>query len=154
MIGRLQPFVRQRWRRPNSTPAMSVSPYFHGVRITRARAAAQRSAAVVSTKQRTRKHVNIEYETAAKRDSDTSGKSGSEQVIAPKRPRKIGATAQWEPSRWRDQLANIREMRKSRDAPVDTRGCEMAPDRSEPPEVRTKYCCRLCCLPVEYLDPG
>lgn len=30
----------------------------------------------------------------------------------------------WAPTRWEEQLANIRKMRQSLDAPVDTMGCE------------------------------
>jgi len=31
---------------------------------------------------------------------------------------------QWEPANWKDQFENIRLMRKDKDAPVDTMGCE------------------------------
>lgn len=36
--------------------------------------------------------------------------------------------AKWEPSNWRQLLANIREMRKERNAPVDTMGCDKCYD--------------------------
>ena len=44
-------------------------------------------------------------------------------------------SSDWEPANWREQLANIREMRKSRDAPVDSQGCEKTADADETPEV-------------------
>ncbi|VDQ02912.1 unnamed protein product [Trichobilharzia regenti] len=40
----------------------------------------------------------------------------------------------WEPSKWRIQLDNIRKMRESRDAPVDTMGCERLANESEDPK--------------------
>ncbi|XP_012943659.1 endonuclease III-like protein 1 [Aplysia californica] len=36
--------------------------------------------------------------------------------------------AEWQPPRWREQLANIIEMRKFRDAPVDSMGCDVISD--------------------------
>lgn len=36
--------------------------------------------------------------------------------------------SKWEPENWRELLANIREMRKDRTAPVDTMGCEKCHD--------------------------
>uniref|UniRef100_A0A8C3SIL5 Endonuclease III-like protein 1 n=1 Tax=Chelydra serpentina TaxID=8475 RepID=A0A8C3SIL5_CHESE len=41
----------------------------------------------------------------------------------------------WEPGNWRQQLDNIREMRRNRDAPVDQMGAEKCFDSSAPPEV-------------------
>ncbi|XP_020862502.1 endonuclease III-like protein 1 [Phascolarctos cinereus] len=46
----------------------------------------------------------------------------------PKKPK-------WEPPNWRLQLENIREMRKSKDAPVDHMGAEQCYDQNAPPEV-------------------
>ncbi|XP_014668158.1 PREDICTED: endonuclease III-like protein 1 [Priapulus caudatus] len=42
---------------------------------------------------------------------------------------------QWHPANWQQQLANMREMRKNRDAPVDSMGAEALPDKFAPPEV-------------------
>ena len=42
----------------------------------------------------------------------------------------------WEPPNWRDQLRGIREMRKNRDAPVDTMGCERCHDHDALPHVQ------------------
>ncbi|XP_054762382.2 endonuclease III-like protein 1 [Lytechinus pictus] len=41
----------------------------------------------------------------------------------------------WEPVMWKEQLENIREMRKNRDAPVDSMGAEKICDSSAAPEV-------------------
>ncbi|XP_067912640.1 endonuclease III-like protein 1 [Heterodontus francisci] len=44
-------------------------------------------------------------------------------------------SSKWEPKAWREQLNNIREMRKGRDAPVDHMGAEQCFDRTAAPEV-------------------
>lgn len=41
----------------------------------------------------------------------------------------------WEPTCWREQLNNMYEMRKNRDAPVDSMGCDVISDVSAKPEV-------------------
>ncbi|XP_078520301.1 endonuclease III-like protein 1 isoform X2 [Lissotriton helveticus] len=41
----------------------------------------------------------------------------------------------WEPKDWREQLENIQEMRKGKDAPVDEMGAEKCFDRTAAPEV-------------------
>lgn len=43
--------------------------------------------------------------------------------------------ARWEPRDWREQLERIREMRRSRDAPVDEMGVQKCYDSSAPPQV-------------------
>ncbi|XP_068177544.1 endonuclease III-like protein 1 [Antennarius striatus] len=47
----------------------------------------------------------------------------------------VGAE-RWEPAAWRRQLGHIREMRSSRDAPVDTMGAESCYDPEAPAHVR------------------
>ncbi|ETE68650.1 Endonuclease III-like protein 1, partial [Ophiophagus hannah] len=42
----------------------------------------------------------------------------------------------WEPANWEQQLANIREMRRERTAPVDQMGAGACFDREAPPEVK------------------
>uniref|UniRef100_A0A8C6XMR6 Endonuclease III-like protein 1 n=1 Tax=Naja naja TaxID=35670 RepID=A0A8C6XMR6_NAJNA len=42
----------------------------------------------------------------------------------------------WEPANWEQQLANIREMRRERNAPVDQMGAGACFDREAPPEVK------------------
>ena len=44
-------------------------------------------------------------------------------------------TMKWEPPLWQEQLANVFEMRKFRDAPVDSMGCDVIGDRSASPKV-------------------
>lgn len=41
----------------------------------------------------------------------------------------------WCPPMWQEQITNIMEMRKIRDAPVDTMGCSVISDRTAKPEV-------------------
>ncbi|XP_030901281.2 endonuclease III-like protein 1 isoform X2 [Melopsittacus undulatus] len=58
---------------------------------------------------------------------------GDEQGVSePQRTR-------WEPKDWRQQLERIREMRRSRDAPVDGMGVEKCYDSSAPPQNKVKY---------------
>ncbi|XP_077380599.1 endonuclease III-like protein 1 [Festucalex cinctus] len=45
-------------------------------------------------------------------------------------------TEHWEPPDWKKQLAHIREMRSSRDAPVDSMGAEKCYDAEAPANVR------------------
>jgi len=46
-------------------------------------------------------------------------------------------TSKWYPQNWKEQLANIIEMRKMRDAPVDTMGCDVISDvLAEPQDYR------------------
>ncbi|XP_048761051.2 endonuclease III-like protein 1 isoform X1 [Ostrea edulis] len=63
--------------------------------------------------------VEIKYEETEPEQVNSAKKEGSS----------------WEPSLWRDQLKNIYEMRKSRDAPVDTMGCDVISDTLASPEV-------------------
>ena len=46
----------------------------------------------------------------------------------------------WDPDNWEVILNNIREMRKSMDAPVDTMGCDVSHDLNLTPEVCQIYC--------------
>ena len=41
----------------------------------------------------------------------------------------------WEPTSWKQQLENIKEMRSKRDAPVDVMGCDKLSDPDALPEV-------------------
>jgi endonuclease-3 len=80
-----------------------------------------------------RRHVPVAYEdcvkTKSERKEDTvHGESSTEETENKK--------LKWEPKNWREVLNNIREMRKQRDAPVDTMGCDKCADESARPEVR------------------
>ncbi|NXE50707.1 NTH protein, partial [Casuarius casuarius] len=67
------------------------------------------------------KSITIAYESA-------QGDGAEEGAPEPKRPK-------WEPRHWRQQLERIREMRSSRDAPVDHMGVQKCFDSSAPPQV-------------------
>lgn len=118
---------------------MSTSPYFTSSG-RQTRSAAREAVAALSTKQKQpRRHVKIEYEKRHQEDTSRDDKK-LEDVAAKKRKKGMPATqthsSGWQPSNWREQLANIREMRKSRDAPVDSQGCEKTADLNQSPEVR------------------
>ncbi|XP_070617079.1 endonuclease III-like protein 1 isoform X1 [Erythrolamprus reginae] len=70
-------------------------------------------------------------------------RSGRKVGIAYEPPEENGAAEaskpkkqKWEPANWKQQLANIREMRRERDAPVDQMGAGTCFDREAPPEVK------------------
>ena len=119
---------------------MISSPYFTASgRQTRSatRAAAD---ALGKKKEPARKHVKIEYES----ENQDGGRERAsddlkEDVASKKRKKDTSVTkkqsSDWEPANWRDQLANIREMRKLRDAPVDSQGCEKTADMNQSAEV-------------------
>ena len=118
---------------------MSTSPYFTSSG-RQTRSAAREAISALSTKQKQpRRHIKIEYE---KRQQEAVASEDNKigDVAAKKRKKEIPATkahtSGWEPANWREQLANIREMRKSRDAPVDSQGCEKTADLNQSPEVR------------------
>lgn len=71
-------------------------------------------------KRKLKEKVEIKYEETEPEQVNSAKKEGSS----------------WEPSLWRDQLKNIYEMRKSRDAPVDTMGCDVISDTLASPEVK------------------
>ena len=80
-------------------------------------------------KSRTRKrpHIQPEYERSkvpSSGEQDDVEEDTSERKGNP------------EPGLWREQLANIQEMRKHKDAPVDTMGCDVISDQTASPEVR------------------
>ena len=117
---------------------MSASPYFTS-KGRQTRSAAREAIAALSTNQKEpRRHIKIEYE---KRHEDSSRDDKKTEDVAAKKRKKDTSTEQtqgstWQPLNWREQLANIREMRKTRDAPVDSQGCEKTADESQSPEVR------------------
>lgn len=58
-------------------------------------------------------------------------------------------TEHWEPPDWEKQLENIRAMRASRDAPVDSVGAHRCYDADAPAHVGVFSCC--CCRVVNEL---
>ncbi|XP_070579877.1 endonuclease III-like protein 1 [Ptychodera flava] len=85
-----------------------------------------------------RHHIKIEYD-----DSTTKGKQKEEKEPKLKKtePTCVGTekaeteAPKWQPPLWREQFANVREMRKKRDAPVDSMGCERVADQYAAPQV-------------------
>jgi hypothetical protein len=80
-----------------------------------------------------RQHVSVTYEVCVKNECDRKedtmhGDSSTAQTGNKK--------LKWEPKNWREVVNNIREMRKQRDAPVDTMGCDKCADEDARPEVR------------------
>ncbi|XP_058013408.1 endonuclease III-like protein 1 isoform X1 [Ahaetulla prasina] len=70
-------------------------------------------------------------------------RSGRKVGIAYEPPEENGAAEapepkkqKWEPANWKQQLANIREMRRERNAPVDQMGAGACFDGEAPPEVK------------------
>ena len=118
---------------------MSTSPYFTSSG-RQSRSAAREAISALSSKQKQpRRHIKIEYEKRHQ-EEDASDKNKVGNVAAKKRKKEDSVAQQpqssgWQPAHWREQLANIREMRKSRDAPVDTQGCEKTADGNQSPEV-------------------
>jgi hypothetical protein len=80
-----------------------------------------------------RQHVSMAYEDFVKNESERKedtkyGDSGTVKTENKK--------FKWEPKNWSEVLNNMREMRKQRDAPVDSMGCDKCADESAAPEVR------------------
>ncbi|CAH3184653.1 unnamed protein product [Porites evermanni] len=118
---------------------MISSPYFTASgRQTRSatRAAAD---ALVKKKKPVRKHVKIEYESENQDGGREQASDDLKEDVASKKRKKDTSvtkkqSSDWEPANWREQLANIREMRKLRDAPVDSQGCEKTADMNQSAE--------------------
>ena len=82
-----------------------------------------------------RRHLpepSYELENKRKKEEVIVTKPSSSQKGKKGGGRKDGV---WEPPHWREQLANIRVMRKKRDAPVDTEGAAALAEKDCPPEV-------------------
>lgn len=93
----------------------------------RKRSRASQKGGAVGTKTKKKDTVKVEYEE----DSSAVIAEDSSHL---KLVGVAGATC-WEPPRWREQLQNVRTMRDTRDAPVDTVGCSRLADRTHLPEV-------------------
>lgn len=76
--------------------------------------------------------VKVEYEEDGRAVVDKHSSKG--------KPVGVDEAACWEPPRWREQLQNVRTMRVTRDAPVDTVGCSRLADRTDLPEVSLTFC--------------
>lgn len=135
---------------------MSKSPYFASSVGRQTRSAAKCAAQVLNKNRvKSRKHITVEYENeenatshSDSRKRKTSATSAREKqnvkndnpsVKRGKKERKVADVTKrdvgWEPGNWKEQLANIRQMRRDRDAPVDSQGCERTADIKATPQV-------------------
>lgn len=113
----------------------------------------EKKPAVGSKKANERKHIKIESDENRKpttsieikqeiEDDSKSVKQGTKRKSNDKKPIAIKTEGtecvpesnekqtKWEPNNWQQLLANIREMRKERNAPVDTMGCDKCYDEN------------------------
>jgi endonuclease-3 len=97
-----------------------------------------------ATKGRTSKRrcVSVAYEDHV--DIEPMQKEGTNFSSSEARESE-NSKSKWEPKNWREVVSNIREMRKQRNAPVDTMGCDKCSDESAPPEVNVDCCCFILC---------
>ncbi|XP_071796644.1 endonuclease III-like protein 1 [Asterias amurensis] len=79
------------------------------------------------------KHSKIE--DASEMDQKTTDGDELQDEDAGAKMRAESKKAGWEPKDWMEMLDNIREMRKEKDAPVDSMGAEKICDHDAPPEV-------------------
>jgi endonuclease-3 len=123
------------------------SPYFTSGLATSSLASVGRTLRSASR----RKHVKVEYENEEQTQNDVrqskADNNGSTQDSMPrasKRPKKeinkmkakTDNCSAWTPKNWQQQLENIREMRRDRNAAVDEQGCERTADVSASPEIQ------------------
>ena len=78
-------------------------------------------------RKRDNSHVKIEYEK-----QEPSVEKQCEDAKSP-----AAKKEKWQPPLWKQQLLNIYEMRRRRDAPVDTMGCDRISDEKAEPRVST-----------------
>ena len=137
---------------------MSKSPYFATSSRRQTRSAVKSATQLLSiSRLESRKHITIEYEEEGSKtlhskrnktvasDAHAQASSSCAVTAGDKSTKKVKrqsketdakkARVTWEPANWRRQLANIREMRKGRNAPVDSQGCEKTADPKASPEV-------------------
>lgn len=116
---------------------MSTSKYFSPSTRPSTRSAGQK--ALVALKEHKvlsrRKHVKVEYENEGKSNRKPSSENDSFVPHESDTSSKKAKTEVWMPERWREQLDNIMTMRESKDAPVDSMGCERTADMTASPEV-------------------
>ena len=95
---------------------MSTSPYFTS-KGRQTRSAAREAIAALSTNQKEpRRHIKIEYEK--RHEEGSSGDDMKTEDVAAKKRKRDTSTAQtqgstWQLLTWREQLANICEMKKN-----------------------------------------
>ena len=113
-----------------SRGAVSLSQPLESPIGGRKRSTASHKGGTVGTKRKDA--VKVEYEEDRRAVVDKHSSMGKHVSV--------GEAACWEPPRWREQLQNVRTMRATRDAPVDTVGCSRLADRTDLPEVSLTFC--------------
>ena len=132
-----------------STKTTDTTPDAKGDKVKSKPAKKQDSS---KTNSRKRQHVSVQYETddsqvdtdktkktasVQKNPPSATRKSVSKEIASSKEDGKVSPSGDdWEPSQWREMLENIREIRKHKDAPVDSMGAEKIADEDAPPKVK------------------
>lgn len=120
---------------------MSASKYFPSKTRSTTRSSGLKALSALATNHKQasrRKHVKIEYETGDK-SKEKGKKRASDDQTKRKKAKPNDVNSDWIPERWKDQLNNIKTMRKDKDAPVDSMGCERTADMTASPEVLDNY---------------
>ena len=146
------PYFQGRTTRSHTKASLSA-PMSSSSTRKNSKGAAKSSSKPISRK---RQHVSIQYETKTPDVQNTVKKQyesiASRQTKGNVSKNKIGAKTmsddggdkkipfsssgdRWEPPEWQVMLDNIREMRKHKDAPVDSMGAEKICDENAPPKV-------------------
>ena len=81
-------------------------------------------------KRNKRQHITVAFE---KTEDDVPKMKSN--ITEDKVAVEVDKKPKWEPKNWYEVVENIREMRKDRDAPVDTMGCDKCMDETASPEV-------------------
>jgi len=129
---------------------MSTSKYFTRAQHTFGNndETEQSKSTAISKPRLKRRHIKIETDAEdIKQDSSKSldlkveavqfVKSEPSNTVKSEVPESMMSTevtSEWFPLQWKPQIANIIEMRKLRDAPVDTMGCDVISDVLAPPQ--------------------
>ena len=77
-------------------------------------------------------------EVALEPNPTTPGAEQGHYLQQTARTTKPETETKWEPPQWREQLENIREMRREKDAPVDVVGAAELAAKDLPPAVSAK----------------
>eukprot|EP00731_Ephydatia_muelleri_P025077 Em0017g160a len=88
----------------------------------------------ITRKAKKRRHLSVEV--ALEPNPTTPGAEQGHYLQQTARTTKPETETKWEPPQWREQLENIREMRREKDAPVDVVGAAELAAKDLPPAVR------------------
>ena len=90
----------------------------------------------ITRKAKKRRHLSVEV--ALEPNPTTPGAEQGHYLQQTARTTKPETETKWEPPQWREQLENIREMRREKDAPVDVVGAAELAAKDLPPAVSAK----------------